>query len=140
MGLAVLLSAACGRVKVAGDAMAPTLTDGESVMVTRSLEPLERGDIVVFKYPPDESRSFMKRIVGLPGEQIEARAGAIVLNGRPLEERYVLDTNRSLDSWGPVKLADGEYFMLGDNRRNSSDSRSWGTVRRDLIWAKVMGR
>lgn len=134
--------AACGlfRVNVVGNAMAPTLKDGESALATRSVSRLDRGDIVGFKYPRDESKSFVLRIIALPGERIEIAAGRVAIDGRPLQESYVIEENRSSESWGPTRVPDNEYFMMGDNRRNSSDSRTWGTVRRDLIWAKVTDR
>ena len=137
VGLLILWSAACGRMVNAGNAMAPTLQDGERLAVTSIVEPLERGDIVVFRYPVDESKTFVKRIVGLPGDEIGVVDGRVTVNGRLLEEPYVLAANRSSDRLGPYKVPDGQYFVVGDNRRNSSDSRHWGPVRRDLIVAKV---
>ena len=119
--------------------MAPTLADGERVSVRTAIDPLKRGDIVVFDYPRDPSRMFLKRIVGLPGEPIEITAQGVTIDGRPLAEPYVLAENRSVSRWGPTRIPDGEYFVLGDNRRNSSDSRHWGTVRRELIRSKVAG-
>ena len=101
---------------------------------------LLRGDIVAFRYPKDESKSFVKRIVGVPGERIESTNGAIAINGRRLAEPYVDDANRSHDSWGPITVPEGQFFVMGDNRLNSSDSRTWGLVRRDAIWAKVEDR
>ncbi len=118
--------------------MAPTFEKGESAMATRTVDRLDRGDIVVFKSPTDESRSLVLRIVALPGENIEMKDGTAIIDGRPLEEPYVIEANRSADSWEPRRVPDGEYFMMGDNRPHSVDSRTWGTVRRDLIWAKVL--
>ncbi len=132
-----LSSAACGYVRVEGDAMAPTLADGDRVSVTTAVEPLARGDLIVFEHPDDPSKTFLKRIVGLPGEQIEITDRGVIIDGRPLDEPYVLATNRSTSHWGPTRIQDGQYYVLGDNRRNSSDSRHWGTVRRDLIKSKV---
>jgi signal peptidase I len=135
-----LSSAACGYVRVEGDAMAPALADGDNVTVTRAVEPLKRGDIIVFEHPRDPSRMFLKRIVALPGEEIEITDQGVTIDGRPLNEPYVLAANRSTSHWGPTRVQDGEYFVLGDNRRNSSDSRHWGTVRWELIRSKVPGR
>ena len=133
------IGTACGafRVDVVGNAMAPTLKDGDSAIATRDVATLQRGDIVGFKSPNDESKSFVQRIVGLPGDSIEVREGQVILNGNPLQEPYVAAENRSNDSWGPATVAPGTYFVMGDNRRDSSDSRSWGSVRREAIWAKV---
>src|SRR5690606_37955070 len=130
-----LSSAACGFVRVEGDAMAPTLRDGERVSVTEAVEPLQRGDIVVFDYPRDPSRMFLKRIVGLPGEEVEITDQGVTIDGRGLDEPYVLPANRSTSRWGPTRSQDGEYFVMGDNRRNSEDSRHWGAVRREIIRA-----
>jgi signal peptidase I len=118
--------------------MAPTLKNGDSALATRSFTDLTRGDIVGFRYPKDESKSFVQRIIGQPGDRIEMKDGRVAINDRQLDEPYVAEANRSHDSWGPVTVAAGQYFLMGDNRRNSSDSRSWGLVRRDAIWAKLI--
>jgi signal peptidase I len=139
-GLLLIIVSGCGalRVDIVGEAMAPTLRNGESALATRTFDTLQRGDIVGFRYPKDESKSFVQRIVALPGERIESRDGNVVVNGKALGESYVADANRSIDSWGPEVVPAGSYFMMGDNRRNSSDSRTWGAVRREAIWAKVL--
>jgi len=135
-------SAGCGmlRVDVVGEAMAPTLKNGERALATRTFDDVNRGDIVGFKYPRDETKSFVKRVVGLPGERIEVLRGKVSINGQVLSEPYVVTENQSNDTWGPTTIPDGEFFVMGDNRRNSSDSRHWGTVRRAAIWAKVVDR
>lgn len=142
LALVLVILAGCGalRVDIVGEAMAPTLKDGQRALATRTFNSLARGDIVGFRYPKDESKSFVKRIIGVPGDHIESINGSIRVNGRPLVEPYVAEVNRSVDSWGPVTVPHGQYFMMGDNRRNSSDSRSWGLVRREAIWAKVLLR
>lgn len=126
------------QINVDGDAMAPTLKDGESAIATRTFDTLDRGDVVGFRYPRDATRSFVMRIVGLPGERVEIQNGQVLIDGRLLEEPYVADGNRSSDTWGPIAIPEGEYFVMGDNRSDSVDSRSWGTVGRPAIWAKVM--
>ena len=120
-----------------GHAMEPAIRDGERVVIARNIDRLERGQIVVFRYPQDESKNFVKRIVGLPGEAIAIRAGRVFIDGREIDEPYVGAANRSADTLGPLTIPPEEYFVLGDNRRNSSDSRHWGTVRRELVWAQV---
>lgn len=107
---------------------------------TRSFDEIRRGDIVALRSPRDESKSFVKRVVGLPGDRIQSTEGIVMINGQVLEESYVMEPNRSRDSWGPITVAEGEYFVMGDNRRNSSDSRTWGTVKRAGIWARIPGR
>jgi signal peptidase I len=139
--LAVLCSAACvQRVNINGHSMEPALPDGSWAIVDRAVSRINRGDIVAFKWPRDESKNFLQRIVGLPGERIEMTGGRVAIDGRPLEEPYVAEANRSRDTWGPRLIPAGEYFTMGDNRGNSSDSRTWGTVKRELIWARLMVR
>lgn len=142
VGVLALLSVGCdvGPARIRGESMAPTLENGERADATRKFDRLERGDIVLFRYPRDETKSFVLRIVGLPGEQIEMDGGAVLIGGRLLDESYVAESHRSAESWGKISLADDEYFVMGDNRRNASDSRVWGPVRRELIWARVGDR
>jgi signal peptidase I len=144
VGLVCLVLLSTGGVlqpiRVEGGAMEPTLGNGDRAFATRVFAQLERGDVVAVKYPRNESKSFVMRIVGLPGERIEMANGTVSINGRTIDDSYVHRDRRSSDTWGSRTIPEGEYFMMGDNRRNSSDSRTWGTVRRDLIWAKVVGR
>lgn len=140
LALGLLFVESCGalRVDVVGESMAPTLKNGDRALARRDFTDLARGDIVGFRYPKDESKSFVQRIIGQPGDRIEMKDGRVTVNDRPLEEPYVAEANRSQDSWGPVTIPAGQYFVMGDNRRNSSDSRSWGLVRREAIWAKLI--
>ena len=116
--------------------MRPTFDDGEQIAASTAIDRLDRGDIVAFHYPLDESKRFVSRIIGLPNEQIEMRDGRVFIDGRPLDESYV--AHRSSDTWGPHSIPDGAYFMMGDNRANASDSRHWGSVRGELVWAKIV--
>jgi signal peptidase I len=98
---------------------------------------IARGDVISFRYPKDESAIGIKRVIGLPGEAIASVEGRITINGEPLDEPYVADANRSNDAWGPVELGEDQYYVLGDNRANSSDSRAWGYLMRRQITGKL---
>ena len=135
-------------VKVAGAAMSPTLNDGDRVFIWKSFSSPKRGDIVVFLYPEDQSKSFIMRIVGLPGETIDMNLeGWITINGQPIEEPYVAaEVNRAAQmrwkQWSAkVKhIGPDSYFVMGDNRDASNDSRFWGTVPKSLVYGKFMSR
>jgi signal peptidase I len=102
----------------------------------------ERGDIVVFETPPEAltrcgaGGTFVKRILGLPGDRLRQRGGVLRVNGEPLEEPYLNGTSPGRD-FGPVTLGDDEYFMMGDNRGQSCDSRAWGSVPRENLIGPV---
>lgn len=98
----------------------------------------KRGDIVIFKYPEDESINYIKRIIGLPGETVTIQNGLVYIDDSetPLDEPYVAETPLPIRD-GVYEVPDGCYFMMGDNRNHSSDSRKWGYVRRDQILAKA---
>lgn len=135
-------------VKVEGTAMSPTLNHGDRVFIWRTFSSLKRGDIVVFLYPEDRSKSFIMRIVGLPGETIDTNLeGWITINGRPIEEPYLTaGLNQAAEArWRQGRndfkhINPDSYFVMGDNRDASNDSRSWGTVPRSLIYGKFMSR
>ena len=132
-------------VKVEGTSMLPRLHDGERIFVNKliyyGLPKLTRGDIVVFWPPHDPSKSYIKRIIGLPGETVEVREGRIRINGRDLDEPY-LDPQLNLSHMNqqPVIVKDHYYFVMGDNRDNSSDSRFWGLVPEKYIYGKALFR
>jgi len=136
-------------VKVEGTSMLPRLHDGERIFVNKLIyydeyrwaPKIERGDIVVFWYPNDPSKSYIKRVIGLPGEIVEVREGTVYINGAVLEEKY-LDPgeNTSPASQGPRQVNPNYYFVMGDNRDNSSDSRSWGLVPKKYIYGKALLR
>lgn len=143
----LLLTAACNSVvpvaiqpvQVKGNAMLPALNDGDRIVIERNPQKLERGDIVVFLFPQDQTMSYIKRIVGLPNEVVEIREGTIFINGTRLDEPYVDSKNNiTARSLMPLELAAGNYFVIGDNRDNSSDSRIWGPVKRELIYGKYL--
>lgn len=136
-------------VKVEGTSMLPRLHDGERIFVNKLIyydeyrwaPRVERGDIVVFWFPDDPSKSYIKRVVGLPGDTIELREGAVRVNGTELDEKY-LDPrfNVSPKSQVPVYVRPNYYFVMGDNRDNSSDSRSWGLVPKKYVYGKALFR
>jgi signal peptidase I len=121
---------------VSGDSMVPTFQNGDYLLIdelTYRLREPERGEVIVFRYPKDEKLFFIKRVIGLPGERVEINNGQItIINGEHpqgfmLDEAYI---SSSLETGGTedITLADGQYFVLGDNRSFSLDSRSWGPV------------
>lgn len=109
--------------------MEPTLHEGQFIMVNKlayRLHPPERGDIIILKYPRDPQRDFIKRIIGLPGEKVEIIEGKVHIKDQPLQEPYVRYPGSY--SWGPRGVGEDEFFVLGDNRLNSHDSRAWGML------------
>lgn len=132
--------------QVAGQAMVPSYTDGQYVMTwiyNPENDGIKRGDVIVFRAPPSPEKDFIKRVVALPGESISMRDGKVFVNGQVLDEGgYILKdtyTNSSafLDEGIPFVIPDGQYFVMGDNRSFSSDSREWGPVTEDAIVGKV---
>ena len=131
--------------KIPSGSMLPTLQIGDHILVNKfvyAFRPVRRGDIIVFKFPQDESRDFIKRVIGLPGETVEIRGTQVLINGRPLSEPYAVYSDSSLvrslerDRLGPLQVPPGHLFMMGDNRDHSLDSRVWGF----LDQAKVKGQ
>jgi signal peptidase I len=129
--------------RVQGTSMEPLLEDGERIVVNKFLyrfRPIERGDVVVFWYPGDPSVSFVKRVVGLPGDLVEIRAGGLFVNGMPVREDYLPVAFKDGDSYPPREVHRGYYFVLGDHRRSSNDSRSWGEVPEKYIYGRAVFR
>jgi signal peptidase I len=116
------------RIRVEGSSMEPSLHDGEFVVVNRLAyrwEKPERGDIVVFRFPLNPDRRFIKRVIGLPGDQVKIEDGGVSVNGETLEEPYIAAPPRYSGEWA---IGEEEVFVLGDNRNNSSDSQNWGML------------
>jgi signal peptidase I len=122
--------------------MLPTLRIGDYLLVNKLvylLRPIRRGDIVVFRFPQDETRDFIKRVVGLPGETLEIRDRQVFIDGKPLQEPYAVYSEfPPLGSplpyhLGPIVIPPGHLFMMGDNRDNSLDSRSWGLLEESKV-------
>ena len=137
-------------VVVEGTSMLPQLNDGERLLVNKlvyykiqsvSWGHLERGDIVVFWFPKEPDKSYVKRVIGLPGEMVEVRNGRVIIDGQELKEDYLdLEHNQSLPSFPPKRVEEHYYFVMGDNRDNSSDSRYWGLVPEKYIYGKAFFR
>ena len=124
----------------------PAPTSLEQVLAPTTA--VRRGDILVFKYPQEPERDFIKRVIGLPGETLEVRQKQLYIDGVKLEEPYLQGQMRMLepgvialdrrDNFGPVAIPDGHYFMMGDNRDNSEDSRFWGPLPHAYVKGKAM--
>src|SRR5918999_2556078 len=132
-------------VKVEGTSMLPRLHDGERIFVNKliyyGLPRLERGDIVVFWFPNDPTKSYIKRVIGLPGETVQVRGGRILVNGKELQEPYLEHAlNVAAADEPPTYVKPHYYFVMGDNRDNSSDSRMWGLVPEKYIYGKALFR
>ncbi len=130
-------------VKVEGTSMMPGLVDQERIFVNKfiysfRIGEIQRGDLVVFWYPADQSKSYIKRVIGVPGDLVSIDRGAVRINGRPIQESYVPREYRDTYSMPPLKVEPGHYFVLGDHRNSSNDSRSWGLVPRSCIYGKAV--
>ncbi|NPV28176.1 MAG: signal peptidase I [Firmicutes bacterium] len=118
--------------------MQPTLYPRDRIIVNKlsyRLHPPKRGDVVVFKFPLDPQRDFIKRIIGLEEETVEIRQGYVYINGRRLEEPYL--SYEPVPNYGPVKVPRGYLFVMGDNRNNSEDSRFWGCLNKKYLVGKA---
>lgn len=138
--LFLTINALSARVRVEGFSMVPTLQDGEFVLVNRLAYQMgthQRGDIIVFHHPSGQKQEdLIKRVIGLPGDSIRAENGSIYVNGVELKEaEYTKDPPAYTGEW---TVSDGELFVLGDNRNNSSDSHQWGAVKYDDIVGKAV--
>ena len=128
-------------VKVEGTSMAPLLSDQERIFINKFVyrfEPIQRGDVVVFWYPLDHTKSFIKRVVGLPGEMIEIRQGTLYVNGKTVPEPYVPPQYEDSSDFGPVRVPRDSFFVLGDHRISSNDSRVFGPVSSQYIYGRAV--
>ena len=129
-------------VKVEGTSMEPRLEPQDRLFVNKFVyhfSDIRRGDIVVFWYPKDRSKSFIKRVIGLPGDRVEIRSGTVFVNGEKLSEPY-LQGQLEVESHRSEVIPSQQYFVLGDHRNFSSDSRDWGTVPRQNIFGEAVFR
>ena len=128
-------------VRVEGTSMLPRLEDSDRLFINKFVyhfEGIHRGDVVVFHYPRDPEKSYIKRVIALSGDRLRIDQGQVYLNGKRLREAYVPEEYRDTKSMPETVIPDDEYFMMGDHRSISSDSREFGPVDRDLIYGKAV--
>jgi signal peptidase I len=130
-------------VKVEGTSMMPSIGDQQRIFVDKfffqaGISEIHRGDVVVFWFPRDQRISYIKRVIGVPGDVVSVRGGQVLLNGQALDEPYVPDNFRDAAEMPAVRLGDDEYFVMGDHRNSSNDSRAWGPVHRQYIYGKAL--
>ena len=128
-------------VRVEGTSMLPRLEDSDRLFINKfayHFEAINRGDVVVFHYPRDPEKSYIKRVIALPGDQLRVDRGRVFVNGRAVREPYVPPEYRDNRSIAEITLQPDEYYMMGDHRSISSDSRDFGPVERSLIYGKAV--
>ena len=128
-------------VRVEGTSMLPRLEDRDRLFINKfvyHVSAIERGDVVVFHYPRDPEKSYIKRVIALPGDRLWIDHGEVWLNGKPLREGYVPEDYRDSRSMGEIIVPAESFFMMGDHRSISSDSREFGPVERSLIYGKAV--
>jgi signal peptidase I len=127
-------------VRVEGTSMQPELRDQDRLFINKfayRFESISRGDVVVFHYPRDPEKSYIKRVIGLPGDSLRIDDGRVYVNGQRIDESYVPKRYRDARSMPEIVVPQGEYFVMGDHRSISSDSRDFGPVDRELIYGKA---
>ncbi len=128
-------------VKVEGTSMLPWLEDQERIFVNKfvyRIDGIERGDVIVFRFPLDPSKSYIKRVAGLPGDRVEIIDGALYVNGELVEEPHVAPEFRDYSSHPALDAPPGHVYVLGDHRSTSNDSRTWGTVPLEYVTGKAV--
>src|SRR6202167_526149 len=128
-------------VKVEGTSMMPGLEDQERIFVNKFVyrwEPIQRGDIVVFRYPRDTTKSYIKRVIGIAGDRIRIEGGQVYVNEEALEEDYVPNDYIDARSYSEIVVPANSFFVLGDHRSMSNDSRDFGTVNERYIYGKAV--
>ncbi len=128
-------------VKVEGTSMLPWLEDQQRIFVNKfvySYGEIERGDVIVFRFPLDPTKSYIKRVVGVPGDRVEILSGVLYRNGEPVQESYVAPEFEDRGNHPAIDVAEGHFYVLGDHRNTSNDSRIWGTVPREYITGKAV--
>jgi signal peptidase I len=128
-------------VKVEGTSMAPLLSDQERIFINKFVyrfEAIHRGDVVVFWYPLDRSKSFIKRVIALPGETVTIRQGVVTVDGAVVPEPYVPSQYEDVSDYGPQRVPADSYFVMGDHRISSNDSRVFGPVPSQFIYGRAV--
>jgi signal peptidase I len=128
-------------VRVEGTSMLPRLVDNDRLFINKFVyrfTSIERGDVVVFHYPLNPEESYIKRVIALPGDRLRIDQGTVWVNGKPVDEPYVPDAYKDYRSRSEEVVPAGYYFMMGDHRSVSSDSREFGPVERSLIYGKAV--
>jgi signal peptidase I len=127
-------------VRVEGTSMLPRLEDQDRLFINKFVyrfSAVEHGDVVVFHYPLDQQKSYIKRIIAVPGDNLRIDRGQVYVNGKPLNEPYIPEEFRDVRSYDAIVIPKDEFFVMGDHRSISSDSREFGPVKRDLIYGKA---
>jgi signal peptidase I len=130
-------------VKVEGTSMMPSIADQQRIFVDKfffqvGISEIHRGDVVVFWFPQDRRVSYIKRVIAVPGDTVQVAQGRVRLNGKLLDEPYVPDEYRDEAEMPEILLGRDEFFVLGDHRNSSNDSRTWGPVSREFIYGKAV--
>ncbi len=128
-------------VRVEGTSMMPGLTDQERIFINKFIyrwEPIERGDVVVFRYPQDPTKSYIKRVIGIAGDRIRIDEGRVYVNGEQLFEPYVRPSYRDDRSFPETTVPADSFFVLGDHRNMSSDSRDFGSIPQESVYGKAV--
>jgi len=147
---AILLTILCLRIfiifpaKIQGSSMQPTLANGENVFALRT-DDLQKNDIIAFESPVEQGKMLVKRIIGMPGDKIKIEKNKIYVNDRRITEDYLIDYGNDADftklgTHTELVVPDNAYFVMGDNRFNSSDSRSFGTISKESVAGKIILR
>jgi signal peptidase I len=136
--LFLAINAVSARIRVDGFSMEPSLHSGEFVIVNKLAykngSP-KRGDVIVFHFPRDPQQEYIKRVIGLAGDEVVVSNGTVRVNGEVLDEPYILQSPAYSGSW---QVPEGQLFVMGDNRNNSSDSHNWGTLELDYVVGKAL--
>ena len=136
--LFLAINAVSARIRVDGHSMQPTLNSGEFVIVNKlayKFGEADNGDVIVFHYPRDPDQEYIKRVIGLPGDHVQIKEGEVFINGEPIDEPYIAASPNYQSEWD---IPDDSFFVLGDNRNNSSDSHNWGPVPEEYVIGKAL--